>query len=98
MTRLTFDEVGQRRRVQFPCTVCGKVLKRVIYVYQTINPYNRTLNSQGLVRPKLEAEIRAELPAMPRCGCDCWLCTTGVHCPQCWLDMGRLWRWIRRKK
>lgn len=60
MTRLTFDEVGQRRRVKLACVVCGKMLKRIVYAYQTVNPFNK--DGRGGV--KGIATIRAELPAM----------------------------------
>lgn len=60
MTIIWFDVVAQRRRVKLACTVCGKVLKRIISVHQTLNP----VNCDGYGKTKSEAQIRAELPGM----------------------------------
>jgi len=58
--KVSFREVPAKRSIKIDCGNCGKPLKRIIKEFQTINPFNKTLDG----RIKTADDIYRELPGM----------------------------------
>jgi hypothetical protein len=62
MTIYNFEQVWGHAEAPVACRTCGRVNKRRIRDYCTVNPYNR--NEAGEVRSRSEVQVQAQERAM----------------------------------